>query len=187
MPYLLSPDQIGFKDRPLLFIDLELTGLDVQRHEIIEVAGLLVSPDNLEISNSYYAKVKPTHIETADPASLRVSGYSKSTWSDAIDLRTCLVELSEFAPNCILAGWAVHTEWDFLNWALESENLPYFYHHHLLEVWTIAYVKFYQDPTMSLLGLSKVAQKLGINLELHRPDSDIRATYQIFKRLVSNS
>lgn len=185
MPYLLDQPAVNFKDRPILFIDLEMTGLDADCHEIIEVAALSVSQPDLQIANSYYTKIIPTHIHTADPKSLKVAGFDPKTWDTAIPLRQMLTELSEFAPNCLLAGWSVQNEWDFLVAALKAENLPYFFTNYLIEVWTLAYAKFYQDPEVKKISLASVAKKLGIYLDQHKPDSDIRATYQIFKKLIS--
>jgi DNA polymerase III alpha subunit (gram-positive type) len=168
-----------------MFIDLEMTGLDVKHHEIVEVAALRVSQPKFEIENSYYTKVIPLHIETADPKSLKVVNYSPGNWKEAIPLNAALIELAQFAPDCILAGWAVQNEWDFLNTALEKENLPYFYNHRLLEVSTLAYARFYNDPSVKYLSLNSIAKVLGVHLENHRPDSDIRATYEIFKALIN--
>lgn len=183
MPYLLDKSPIEFRSRPLLFIDLELTGLDPEIHEIIEIAALLVRQPDFEIANSYYTKTTPEHPQTADPKAAKINGYSSQGWADAIPLRTALVELIQFAPDCLLAGWAVQNEWDFLNAALKKNNLPYFYHHHLIEVSTLAFTKLYASDQIKFLNLSRVSKSLGISIENHKPDSDIRATYEIFKRL----
>jgi oligoribonuclease (3'-5' exoribonuclease) len=186
MPFFLNKSFPGFKDRPLLFIDLEMSGLDVNRHEILEAAALLVDPRTFGISNSFYTKVLPTHIETADPAALKVIEYSPKNWSDAIPLHQALIELSQFSPYCILAGWSVQNEWDFLIHALNQEKLPFFFDNYLIEVWTIAYIKFYQDTGLPRLNLQAVCNKLGIHLDQHKPDSDIKATYEIFKKIISD-
>jgi DNA polymerase-3 subunit epsilon len=173
----------NYKTRPLLFIDLEMTGLDPKQHEIIEVAGLLVDPQDYSITNSYYAKVLPTHIHTADPQSLQISGYNPTDWRDAISLRQFLIEISAFAPNCFLAGFSVQNEWNFLISALESEQLPYFFDNYILEVWTLAYTKYHHHPDITNIGLSSLCKLLDIPIQRHRPDSDIRATYEIFRKL----
>lgn len=183
MPYLLDKQPIEFRLRPILFVDLEFTGLDPHQHEIIEVAALRVSQPDFQITNSYYAKVKPVHTHTADPRAMKKNSYDPKGWSDAISLRQMLLELSDFAPDCLLAGWAVQNEWDFLNASLAAENLPYFYHHHLIEVSTLAFSKLYSNPEVKFLSLNRVSKHLGIYLDNHKPDSDIRATYEIFKRL----
>jgi DNA polymerase III alpha subunit (gram-positive type) len=151
----------------------------------VEIAALKVTQPDFKIENSYYAKIQAVHPETGDPKSLKVINYSKKDWIDAIPLRQALTELSEFAPNCFLAGWCVQNEWDFLNHALEKEKIPYFYKHQLIEVFSLAYARFYRDPEMKYLNLPAVAKKLGIHIEQHKPDSDIRATYEIFKKLIT--
>lgn len=184
MPYLLDQTPVPFRSRPILFIDLELSGLDPSRHEIIEIACLKVNQPNFEIENSYYTKVIPQHIETADRRSLSVTDYSLSAWKGAIPLSKALQELSRFAPGCILAGWVVQTEWEFLNIALKEFSIPVFYDHRLLEVSTLAFFRLYSQNNLKFLSLSHTARLLGISLENHRPDSDIRATYDIFRQLI---
>lgn len=184
MPNFLDRPAVEFRRRPLLFLDFELTGLDPKIHEITEIAALLVSQPDFRIVNSFYTKVLPVHVQTADPDSLRVSGYDPKLWSDAISLHQALGELSSFAPDCTLVGWAVQTEWDFLNAALEQENLPYFYDHRLIEVYTLAYRYFSPLNSVKNLNLSSAARHFGIFLDNHKPDSDIRVTYEIFKRLI---
>ena len=174
----------GFKDRPILFIDLEMTGLDVTRHEIIEIAALLTRPPKFDIESSYYTKVLPIHIETANSQALEITGYDPRLWQDAIPSHQALLELSRFAPNCILAGWSVQNEWNFLIHALEAENLPYFFDDKMIEVWSLAYAKFYNSSQPERLNLANVCKLLNIPVDRHKPDSDIRATYKIFKHLI---
>jgi DNA polymerase III alpha subunit (gram-positive type) len=186
MPYFLAKKLPEFRQRPLLFLDFELTGLDVNKHEIIEVAALVVNQPKFEIINSYYTKILPAHIETADPKSIEISGYSRKLWADAIPLKTALIELSVLAPDCILAGWIVQTEWTFLTTALEKENLPYFFNQHVIEVYSLAFAYLYKIPGIIYLNLASAAKHFGIPLEHHRPDSDIKATYEIFKKIMNS-
>jgi DNA polymerase III epsilon subunit-like protein len=184
MPLLINRKRIHFSSRPLLFIDLEMTGLDVQTHEIVEIAALRVNQSSLEVENSYYTKVIPLHPENFHPTAKKIINYSPLAWAEAIPLHQALVELSDFAPDCILAGWSVQNEWDFLIAALQKEKLQIFFDYHLLEVWTLAFVRFYQQTNLPKLDLEQVCQLLTIPVQLHKPDSDIRATYEIFKKLI---
>ena len=184
MPRFLDQNSPQTFNRPVLFIDFEFTGLDVNRHEIIEVAALLTHPPDFTITNSYYAKVIPTHLESADQKALEIVGYDPRKWQDAIPLRQMLLDLSQLAPSCILAGWIVQNEWNFLIAALLAENLPFFFDEKLLEVWSLAYAHFRHDPNMLRLNLKNTCQALGVSVDRHKPDSDIRATYEIFKRLI---
>lgn len=184
MPFFQSKNWKSHSKRNLLFVDLELTGLDSSQHEIIEIAALLVSPDDLRIINSYYTKVLPSHLETADEISLQIANYDPKEWKSAISLSTMLKELSTLDGEVILAGWSVVTEYDFLTKALEQEGIPYFFDNYLLEVWSLAYLRYCKDPTVEKINLQSISAKLNIPLLRHKPDSDIRATYEIFKNLV---
>ena len=53
----------------LVFVDVETTGLDETRHEIIEIAVI-------RGSQTYHRKVQPQHIETASPRALEINGFS---------------------------------------------------------------------------------------------------------------
>ncbi|MCR4306655.1 MAG: exonuclease domain-containing protein, partial [Candidatus Yonathbacteria bacterium] len=84
------------KERNLAFIDLETTGLELKKHEIIEI-GCIVARQipressetggaYLEIIEEFEIKVKPEHIETADPVGLEINGYREDDWKDAVTL-----------------------------------------------------------------------------------------------------
>ena len=48
------------------FIDIETTGLNLRKHEIIEIGVVLTTP-TLEIIEEFEIKIKPENIESADP------------------------------------------------------------------------------------------------------------------------
>jgi len=174
------------RERPLLFIDLEMTGLDSRIHEIVEVAALVVRQSDFAILNSYYTKVIAEHPETAHPESIKIINYSPAVWKDAVPLKQVLLELSALAPDCILAGWSVQNEWDFLVAALDKYQLPYFFDYHLLEVWALAYSRLRLHPGVKKLDIQETCNIFDIAVERHKPDSDIRATYEIFTKLVGD-
>jgi DNA polymerase III epsilon subunit-like protein len=68
------------REKKLAFIDLETTGMDPLKHEIIEIGCLLAKLDDkgqyVELE-SFELKVKPEHIETAEQEALRVNGYDE--------------------------------------------------------------------------------------------------------------
>ncbi|WP_261771539.1 exonuclease domain-containing protein, partial [Myxococcus virescens] len=76
--------------RTLAFIDLETTGLDASRHEVLEVAILRVDARSLKVLAEYEARVKPTRLADADPKALAVCGYSDAEWRNALPLEEAL-------------------------------------------------------------------------------------------------
>src|SRR5438105_2266671 len=79
--------------RPLLFLDLETTGLNPGQHEITEIGALLVSQPDFQIISTYQSKVMPTHLETATPEALQIGHFNLETWQrEAKPLEVALAE-----------------------------------------------------------------------------------------------
>ena len=72
--------ELDTKTAPISFIDLEMTGLEGTRHEIVEIGLLKVSQPDLEIIESWDVKVKPQNIAVADPEALKICGYDEEKW-----------------------------------------------------------------------------------------------------------
>src|SRR4051794_29930733 len=63
------------RERPILFLDLETTGLNPGFQEISEIGAVLVSQPDWQVIRTYEAKVLPSHIETAQPEALVISHF----------------------------------------------------------------------------------------------------------------
>lgn len=63
-----------------VFVDTETTGLDHTKHEMLEIAIVVI--ENGE-RTTIERKIKPTRIETAQPRALEVNGYSEEEWEEA--------------------------------------------------------------------------------------------------------
>lgn len=179
---------VDFRERPLLFIDLEMTGLNPLTHEIIEVGAVVVNGRTLEIEKEYEVKVAPQHIELASPEALEVNGYTSEAWKDAKPLREVLEELNKLAPGGILAGWNVWTDAMFLKLAYVKEDLQWNFDYHVLDVIPLAWKYAQTHEDIKELRLSAVCSSLGISREvMHRALADIKATVEVFKKLIQNS
>ena len=63
----------------LAFLDTETTGLDNKRHEIIELALIIIEDGERIYEKSF--KIKPQHIERASPVALQINGYDEAIWA----------------------------------------------------------------------------------------------------------
>ena len=68
------------------FIDIETTGLNLLKHEIIEIGCVLTTP-SLKVIEEFELKIKPEYIENADPVALKVNHYDVDNWKDAQSLK----------------------------------------------------------------------------------------------------
>jgi len=69
----------------ITFFDTETTGLDLFKHEVIDIAALQLSwvgDDFMEISR-FETKVKPKNLKEASETALKINGYTNKKWKEA--------------------------------------------------------------------------------------------------------
>ncbi len=175
------------RKRPMLFLDLETTGLNPGFQEISEIGALLVSQPDWQVLKTYEAKVLPTHIETATPEALKIGHYDAAAWAkEGRPLLQALQELSEFGQGAILAGFNVTFDWAFLQTAYNLVGLPDPFYYHRYDVMSAAFSMLYdQAGSFSKFSLNECCRYFGItNRNAHTALSDAQATYEVFVGLM---
>lgn len=175
----------NMRKRPLIFLDLEMTGLEIQRHEIIEIGALKVSfKKPFQILDELEIKVQPRYLEQADKQALKIVGFSEEGWKDAIPLKNALDRLDQFSKDGVLVGFNVTADWAMLDKAYFSlgKQDPFYYHR--LDVMSMAYLKLFSKTSIKRFSLGSICKYLGIERgDKHRALDDARTTYLVFKRL----
>lgn len=172
------------KSRIITLLDLETTGLDPTRHEIIEIGAVLLDQPHLNIVGAFEAKIKPTRMELADPEALQVNGYNAEEWAGARPAKEALEEFARRTEHSILCGQNVSYDFAFLRKAYADHNVPFTYHHHVLDVMSMAYIHWYNHPTLKRYGLSEMATTFGIDRgRAHRAMDDVKTTLEVLKLL----
>jgi len=179
------------KDRNLAFIDLETTGFFPSRHEIVQIGCLVArqvensSGPKLEIVEEFEHKVKPTNIKDADPEALRINGYNEADWVFALDLKSALEDLSSKAKDAVMVSHNVAFDYGFLQKAFEVTGVPNLLHYHKLDTISIAYAKLYANPDVKRFSLQALCEYFQIeNKRAHTALSDVRAMYELYKKLL---
>ncbi|MEA1929409.1 MAG: 3'-5' exonuclease [Patescibacteria group bacterium] len=180
------------KKHNLAFIDLETTGLDPEKHEIIEVGGLIVKQiprsgkgPRVEVIDEFEFKVKPEHIETAEPEALRVNGYNDADWLFASDLEQVMRAVGEKTTGANMVAQNVLFDWGFLEKAFKKTGVENKMHHHRMDVITIAFTKLYNDELVQRFYLGALADYYGLkNEKAHTALADIKVTFEIYKKLL---
>jgi len=179
-----SGTKVDLRHRPLVFIDIETTGLDPLQHEIIEIACLVVNPQTLEIRKEYHRKVWPEHLETADPASLGVNKYSPKTWHEAKSLKEVLKELNSLTPGGQFIGYNISFDRSFIENAAREYGMMLNFDYHWIDVMSLVYFKSLSDKKLERLKLTHVCEIWGIPLkEAHTAMGDVKATLAVYRYL----
>ncbi len=182
-------DKGPMKQRHLLFLDLETTGLNPGQHEITEIGALLVSQPEFKVLQTFEAKVTPTHLETAEPIALQIGHFDAATWErEGRPLKAALEELSELGRGAVLAGFNVTFDWAFLQIAFNAVGLPDPFYYHRFDVMSAAFGMLYNDPAMSKFSLNECCRRYNItNRNAHTALADAQATYDVFVALLKSA
>ena len=168
----------------LVFVDVETTGLDPERHELLELAAVRVDPHTLEPTDHASVRVRPTRLAAADPKALEVNGYSDEVWRDAVTLATGLRRLAPLLEGALVAGHNVGFDWAFLARGYEQAGLPVpAVDYHRLDTASLAWPLFAGAETESL-SLDAVCAALGLcRPSPHRALADALASLEVARKL----
>ena len=169
----------------LAIIDIETTGLDAGKHEIIEIGLVLIDKDTCTILDVFDQKIHPEHIETADPKALFVNGYRKEDWHDAISLHQALLILSEKVEKATMLSYNVSFDYAFLQAAWRSTGIQDPMNYHRLDLLTMAWMKIPHNK-MQAWALKTVCSYLNIPPEpkVHRGMNGAMKSYEVYRRLM---
>ena len=176
-----------WRDVPFVVVDLETTGLDPSRHEIISFASLNVSGGRVRPGTLRYELVRPKRMPDED--TIRIHGLREADLSDAPLLSELLGGLLEDLTGAAIVAHVAAVERGFLAAALEAHGLelrnPFVDTAELDRELRRLRRKPYasREP----IGLSEMARRLG--LPVHRPhhaDGDALTTAQAFIALATH-
>ncbi len=172
-----------------VIVDLETTGLDLTRHEIIEIGAVRVSADLSAERGTFSQKTLPNHPDTADPEALAVNGYTKAAWAEAVMLDHAISEFLVFADGGMLAGFNVAFDWAFLHTALNQLGIPLPREYHIFDVFSLAYHRALQQGPVDRWSLAALCKHFGVPVPAkpHRALADARATLALLRAVTIKS
>jgi len=173
------------KPPPLVFLDLETTGLNPRTSEIIEIAAMKVDSQTLEVLDWFATKVRPSDGALVEPEAVEINGFSADEWADAPGVGDVLLVLRKFLDGCLVAGHNPAFDWAFLTTTFHrlGMQLPQV-QHHLLDTASLGW-PLLRHGLVTSLSLRALCAFFGIsNVGAHHALADVMRTYQVFLRLV---
>lgn len=111
----------------ILVLDTETTGLDITRHEIIQLGYISLFLDinnKKQIVEEKEFTIKPLHIETASNEALKINGYTSEKWKKALPFSDYVNQIKFAIENSdILLGQNLIFDLRFINQAYSNLNL----------------------------------------------------------------
>jgi len=145
------------QNKPFAILDVETTGLDPSKQEIIEIA--VKSPLGV-----YHSLIKPQRLDQAEPKALELNGYAANPerWSNAPTIEEVLPKVMAHLEGCLMAGHNVSFDKGFLAAAHQQvygKGLPFY---HCFDTVTLAMEHL---PDLGRFNLNVVCAVLGISNE----------------------
>jgi len=182
---LLSNRIYIMRKHNLAFIDIETTGINLIENEIIEIGCIIVSP-KFKIVEEFEIKIKPEHIETANKTALKINHYNQKDWEDALNVEEAMKILLEKTKDCIMVGQNVSFDATFLEYNFIKLKLSNMMHYHKLDTISIAWAKLNMEKDFEHFSLREMCKRFDIiNEKPHSALSDARATFELYKKLMS--
>jgi len=172
-----------------LVMDLEMSGPNVQQHEVLDVGGVRadIAPGIPELE-AWGARVRPKHIGNAVPGALKVVGYSAKAWKDAIDLDVAMDRFAELGRESVVAGWGIGQDMAFLVESFRRTGRPWPFALVALDVQPIARKLLKGTGDVDRFNLGHVADRLGIGrMGEHGALADAYATYDVLVKLLERA
>lgn len=167
----------------ICFVDTETTGLDKSRHEIIEIAILILEGGQLK---GYNQKIAPTHIATADPVALEINKYTPEAWQNAPTFADEAQTIADLLCGNVVVGHNIQFDIGFIEKQLKASNVSIprirtvdtctLVHEHLIPIGCPGH------------GMDKVRAYLGwVRPHAHTAFVDAMDCYRLYKLLVRAS
>lgn len=181
------------KDTLLAFIDTETTGTDPNRHEVIELACIIVKQNKvegrgpkIEVIKEYEWKIKPERIEDAEEQALRVNGYNEAEWMFAYDLKPVMEEFAKATQSCTFVSHNLTFDYAFVSKCFEKSGVDSKMHYAKIDTISVAFARLYDLPQATAFSMRALCELLKIeNSKAHTALADTRALVQVYKKLMN--
>lgn len=127
-------------NKDLLMLDIESTGIDVTKHEIIQIAGIVLDKKTLKEKKSFVSYVKPTNWKARDPEAMAICKIEWKDLKDAPNLKTVLQKFNKaFGADVIPTTYGGNLDIIFLPAAYRKSGMKYPFEYHSYNMWPVCY------------------------------------------------
>ncbi len=186
---------MNFK-KDILLIDTEFTGLDAGKHDLIQLAAVLLDKKTLKEKQAFNTYIKPLNWKNRDPESMAVNKISWEQLKDAPTLKQALQKFGKIfdLKNVILAYYVGINDILFLSTAYKKTKLNYPFDYHTFNIWGLFYAylanknRLTSKKDFAGFGLESLVKMLKIKVDknqLHDALVDCRLEAKILRKIVS--
>jgi len=172
------------KNNTKIVIDCETSGLNPEKHQIIEVC-IATLDDNNEIVDMWSQRCEFEH-KRADSTALKINGYEndRELWNNAISQNAMALELRKRISGKTIIGHNVKFDMDFIVelWRVQGISKPK-YDYRFID--TVVLCHYHLDFLGMSLSLDTIRKFFGWSLEgNHTATKDVHDTAKLYRKLM---
>lgn len=179
--------------RDILIIDVESTGVDLQKHELIELGAILLDKKTLKTKKVFESFIKPKKWRDRDPEGMAVNQISWDMLKNAPSLATVLKKFQKtFGTNVMIGNYGTILDTAMLRKAYREARLTYPFDYHVFDIWPLCFTymakkeKLTNRKKFSGFSLEDIAKTLKVKVPINRHTAlaDCELEAEIFRRLM---
>ena len=164
--------------KPIVFVDIETSGLNSEFHEILEVACIRIEQNGQR--TVYHSRVHPLNIENSDQRALEINGYNVKDWRDASYPNEVASALQDFTKGAILIGHNIKFDVEFISELFANHSKTIKFDRRLIDTIVLAYEHLAYCGLESL-SLDSIRAFLGWDTKgAHRALQDCKDVERLF-------
>ncbi len=184
---------MNFK-KDILLIDLETTGLDASKQEIIQLAAVLLDKKTLEEKEAFDTYIRPARWAKRNRESMEVNGITWRQVKDAPGLKKAIADFETlFGSDVVLAYYGGPVDMDFLRAAYKKIRRKFRFDYHYFNLWGVffAYLavrdKLRDNKKFTGFTLDDFMKEFDLKSEnRHDALEDCRIEAEILRRVLKN-
>lgn len=180
-------------NKDLLIIDVEATGVDYQKHELIELAAVLIDKKTLKEKKFFSSFIKPKHWGRRVPEAMAVNNITWDELKSAPEIKSVLKKFEKtFGTNVILSPYGTIMDTAMLRLAYKQSKMAYKFDYHVFDIWPLCYVYLAKKKLLTNrkkftgFSLEDLANhfKIEVPINRHTALADCRLQAEVLRNLV---
>lgn len=194
--------------RNYIVLDIETTGLDPNKCDIVQISAKAISGNNLGDHHAGHKTwlIKPTDPSTAEDGAIRVIGKAlfDNACADGLELKVALADIIKWVNSVndtgktsgapYFVGHNAKFDWDWLRTTMVRHKICSYddlqkkwpFHVNFIDTATLMFALFESSPTVDRYNLDTLLSILGLSRKTQNHDAteDVDLTAQAFVRMM---
>lgn len=181
--------------KDILLIDTEFTGFDLSKHDLIQLAAVLLDKKTLKEKKSFnsYIRLSPVQWAKRNRESMSVNKITWEQIKNAPTLKNVIKEFDKtFGQNVIQAFYVGYNDKRFLLEAYKKAGVKWKFDYHYFELWGLFYPFLAVKNKLSSVkhfagfGIENMIKMFGIKApkNLHDALADCRVEAEILRKVI---